>query len=125
MKHCQNLQCKISFSYRCKLRVSQLGLKVKALTQTMWDAGSSPAQCSSFLCQKIALRDNYLLIKIILLHDICMPVWEVHTNGYHFEQMFQMKINEIFKDVPNVCCSVDDILFAGYKADGKDHDGTV
>ena len=39
--------------------------------------------------------------------------------------MFQRKINEIFKDIPNVFGIVDDILVGWYEADGKDHDKTV
>ena len=39
--------------------------------------------------------------------------------------MLQRKIDEIFKDMPNVFGIVDDILVAGYAADGKDHDKTV
>ena len=39
--------------------------------------------------------------------------------------MFQRKIDEILKDMPNVFGIVDDILVAGYEADGKDHDETV
>ena len=36
--------------------------------------------------------------------------------------MFQRKIDEIFNDMPNVFGIADDILFAGYEADGRDHD---
>ena len=36
--------------------------------------------------------------------------------------MFQRKMNEIFKDIPNVFGIADDILVAGYETDGKDHD---
>ena len=39
--------------------------------------------------------------------------------------MFQRKIDEIFKDLPNVFSIADGILVAGYEADGKDHDKTV
>ena len=39
--------------------------------------------------------------------------------------MFHRKIDEIFKDMPNVFGIVVDILVAGYKADGRDHDKTV
>ena len=39
--------------------------------------------------------------------------------------MFQRKIDEIFKDMPNVFCIADDILVAGYEADDRDHDKTV
>ena len=36
--------------------------------------------------------------------------------------MFQRKIDEIVKELPNVFSIVDDILVVGYEADGKDHD---
>ena len=39
--------------------------------------------------------------------------------------MFQRKIDEIFKNIPNVFGVVDDILGGGYEADGKDHGETV
>ena len=39
--------------------------------------------------------------------------------------MFHRKIDEIFNDLPNVFRIADDILVAGYEADGKDHDKTI
>ena len=36
--------------------------------------------------------------------------------------MFQYKIDEIFKNFPNVFGIADDILDVGYNMDGKDHD---
>ena len=39
--------------------------------------------------------------------------------------MFQRKIDEIFKDMPNVSGIADDILVVGYEADGKVHDKRV
>ena len=39
--------------------------------------------------------------------------------------MFQRKIDEIFRDMPNVFGIADYILAAGYEADGRDHDETV
>ena len=39
--------------------------------------------------------------------------------------MFQRKIDEIFNDMPNVFGIADDILVAGYEADGRDHKETV
>ena len=36
--------------------------------------------------------------------------------------MFQRKIDEIFKDLPNVFDITDDILVVGYDRDGKDYD---
>ena len=38
--------------------------------------------------------------------------------------MFQCKIDEVFKDLPNVFCIAGDILVGGYDSDGKDHDKT-
>ena len=39
--------------------------------------------------------------------------------------MFQHKIDEIFKDLPNVFGIADDILVVRYDSDGKDHDKTL
>ena len=39
--------------------------------------------------------------------------------------MFQRKINEIFKGLPNVYNKADDILTVGYDADGRDHNRTL
>ena len=39
--------------------------------------------------------------------------------------MFQRKIDVIFKELPNVFSTADDILVVGYKADGKGHDETL
>ena len=39
--------------------------------------------------------------------------------------MFQQKIDEIFKDLPNVLGIAGDILVVGYDSDGKDHDDTL
>ena len=39
--------------------------------------------------------------------------------------MLQQKIRKIFKDLPNVFGIEDDILIAGYDADGRDHDRTL
>ena len=36
-----------------------------------------------------------------------------------------MKIDEIFKDLPNVFGIADDILIVGYDNDGKDHGDTL
>ena len=37
-------------------------------------------------------------------------------------EMFNGKMNEIFKDLPNLIGIADDILILGYDAHGKDHD---
>ena len=39
--------------------------------------------------------------------------------------MLQRKIDEIFKDLPNVFSIADYVLIAGYEAEGKDHYETV
>ena len=39
--------------------------------------------------------------------------------------MFQSKINEIFKDLLNVFSIIHDILIVGYDTNGRDHDRTV
>ena len=39
--------------------------------------------------------------------------------------MFQHKIDEIFKDLYNIFGIADDILVVGYHSDGKDHDETL
>ena len=41
------------------------------------------------------------------------------------EDMFQQKIDEIFKYIPNVFGIADDILVVGYDSNGKDHDDTL
>ena len=48
----------------------------------------------------------------------------------HLEQpptgdMFQRKIDKIFKDLPNLFGITDNILVVGYDRDGKDHDETL
>ena len=39
--------------------------------------------------------------------------------------MFQGKIDEIFRDMPNVFGITNDILVVGYEDNGRDHDETV
>ena len=60
-----------------------------------------------------------------------MPIWQIQIPEIAIwrtpaEDMFQIcskeKIDEIFKDLPNVFGITDDILVVGYDADGKDHD---
>ena len=50
---------------------------------------------------------------------------DCHLEQSHMEDMFQRKIDEIFKDLLNVFGIADDILVVGYDADGKDHDDTL
>ena len=50
---------------------------------------------------------------------------QIHTLPFGVEptgNMFQQKINEIFKDLPSVSGIADDILVVGYDVDGRDHD---
>ena len=59
-----------------------------------------------------------------------MPIWEIQVKWLLFGaalagDMFQRKINEIYKDLPNVFGIADDILVVGYEPDSKDHDETV
>ena len=49
-----------------------------------------------------------------------VTIWNIPAGD-----MFQRKIDEIFKDMPNVFGIADDILVTGYKADVKDHDETA
>ena len=39
--------------------------------------------------------------------------------------MFQQKIDEIFKDLSNIFDIADNILIMGYHADGRDHNRTL
>ena len=41
------------------------------------------------------------------------------------EKMFQMKVDKIFKELPNVCFTADDILIVCYEDDGANHDRKV
>ena len=41
------------------------------------------------------------------------------------EDIFQRKMDEIVKDLPNVFGIADGILVVGYDVDGKDHDNTL
>ena len=49
---------------------------------------------------------------------LCFPVAPAND-------MFQMKINPIFKGLPNLFCIIDDILFVECDADGRDHNRTL
>ena len=58
-----------------------------------------------------------------------------HYSGYRYKRlpfgvapignMFQHKIDEIFRDLPNVFGFADDMLVVGYDSDGKDHNETI
>ena len=53
-----------------------------------------------------------------------------YKHGYHVwsstsSDLFQRKLDEIFKDMPNAFGTAYDILVAGYEADGRDHGKTV
>ena len=61
--HKQHQGCGIGHndSWRVEARQESAGgLKVRALAQTVRDAGSSPACCSIFLVSKIALREKII-----------------------------------------------------------------
>ena len=62
----------------------------------------------TFVCQFVRYRFKHLQFGVAPAGD-----------------MFQRKIDEIFKDMPNVFGIADDILVARYEADDKDHDETV
>ena len=57
-----------------------------------------------------------------------MSVWQLQIqktaiwSSPHAGDMFQCKIDEIFKNLPNVFGIADDILVVGYDTDGKDND---
>ena len=64
--------------------------------------------------------------KISVLNHICMSIGSYKFTRLPFGtvpagDMFQQKINEIFKDLPNVFGIADGILMVGYDADGRDH----
>ena len=59
-----------------------------------------------------------------------MLVWKYRYKRLPFGaastgKMFQYKINEIFKNLPNVFAIADDILLLDYDIDGKDHDNML
>ena len=54
-----------------------------------------------------------------------MPIWqiqEIAVLSAPAGDIFQRKIDEIFKNLPNVFDIADDIVFGGYDIDGKGHD---
>ena len=48
-----------------------------------------------------------------------------HLEAVPAGDMFQRKIDEIFKDLPNVFGIAEDILVVGYDIDGKEHDDVL
>ena len=64
-----------------------------------------------------------------------LTTFECHFGRYRYNRLpfgaapagdiFQGKVDEIFKDLPNVFGIVDDILVVGYEAEGKDHEDTL
>ena len=61
---------------------------------------------------------------------LCVNLGDTDARDYHLELFWQEicskeKMDEIFKDLPNVFVITDDILVVGYDRDGKDHDGTL
>ena len=53
-----------------------------------------------------------------------MPIWQIQIQENACKDMFQRKIDEIYKGLPNVFGTAD-ILVVGYDGDGKDHDDTL
>ena len=59
-----------------------------------------------------------------------MPIYqiwiqEIAVGSIPTGYIFQRKIDEIVKDLPNVFGIVDDILVVGFDSDGKDHNDTA
>ena len=59
-----------------------------------------------------------------------MSIWQVQIHQLPLKvvsacDISQQKIDEIFKDLPNVFAMADDILIIGYDADGRDHDRSL
>ena len=59
-----------------------------------------------------------------------MPIWQIQIQRLPFRvvpegDMFQRKIDDIFKDLPNVFGTAEDILIVGYYVDGKGQDDTL
>ena len=54
------------------------------------------------------------------MHRQEIAIW---SNSYR--RYFSIKIDEIFKDLPNVFGIADDILVVCYHSDGKEHDNTL
>ena len=56
--------------------------------------------------------------------SICQ-VWVHESNIWCSPSRGFSKIDQILKELPDVCGNNDDILIAGYDADGKDHNRTL
>ena len=70
------------------------------------------------------------MTKLVYLTTFVCQFGRYNTKDYHLEQhlkgnMFQHKIDEISKDLPNVFDIVDDSLAVGYVSDSKDHHKTL
>ena len=89
-----------------------------------------------------AARHNQALIKPIHREPILNDIHPKLTNTWHMtiidnrfirlpfgvvpvDDMFQWKINENFKGLPNVFGQAVDIFIVGYDADSRDHDRTL
>ena len=74
--------------------------------------------------------NNLKLDEILLFNYIWMQIWEIQVCKITIETtvtgvMFQKKIDEIFKELPDVFGTSDDIWIVGYDDDGTDHIRTV
>ena len=72
----------------------------------------SNAKYISFIDMSSGYHDLKLELKIFILHDVCVPIWEIQV------QMIKIcsttgRGYEIFKNLPNVFSIADDILVVG------------
>ena len=68
--------------------------------------------------------------KVIICNNIFCPLgryWYIRLplGAAQVGYMFKRKIDELFYDIPNVFGIADDILIAGFDADGMDHDASL
>ena len=68
--------------------------------------------------------------KVIMPKHHCMSVCMYRFTRLPFGvvpagDMFEQKVNEIFRDLPNIFGIADDILIVEYDADGRDHDRSL
>ena len=96
MTYCQKLNNAKYLSHRCKFRISQLETRKKS------------SYLMVFACQFGRHRYKQL------------PFGAAPAGN-----KYQMKTDEIFKDMPYVFGIANDILVAGYEDDGRDHDETI
>ena len=73
---------------------------------------------SGYHNQKLDINHHTILFMPILQVEI----YRLPLDAAQAGDKFQHKINDIFKELPNVLSEADDILIEGYDADSKDHD---